>query len=154
MEAANGPEGQLRILMAAYSVLYLAFGLALLACPGGIISLINWITGSLGLHPPLDIGRHPFWAVVCVSLLLTLSLICYLAYRDIRNRQLVWIMIFAKYVSSFSLLGYLVFSSEHPPGFGLGALVDAFLGTLALVFLLRARDRAAGPGSSRQEDRD
>lgn len=143
-------EEQLRILMGIYSILYLAFGGVLLFYPRGIMRLMNWITNSLGLHPPLEIPGHPFWSMVCVSLLLTLSLVCYLAFRDIRNRQLVWIMIFAKYVSSLSLTGYLVFSRGHPPGFGIGALVDAVLGTVALVFVLRCKreDPGDSPGEN------
>lgn len=147
IKAMEGPEKQLRVLMAVYAFIYLAFGLVLLVYPQGIMRLINWVTDSVGLHPPVEIPRQPFWSMVCVSLLLTLALICYLAYRDISNRQLVWIMIFAKYVSSLSLTGYMVLSREHPPGFGVGAVVDAFLGTLALVFVLRAQGRGDAPGT-------
>lgn len=129
----------LAILMAAYSLLYLAFGLVLLAYPRGIIKLINEITEWLGAGPPLDIPTYPFWAVVTVSLLLTLSLICYLAFRDVENTTLIWVMIFAKYVSSIGQIGYFAVLSDHPPGFVVGALTDCFLGTVALVFLIRAK---------------
>lgn len=138
----KGPEKQLRILMAIYAFVYFTFGTVLLVYPRGMILLINRITDSLGIGPPLDIPRYPFWSTVCVSLLFTLALICYLAAREPGNRQLVWIMIFAKYVSSISLIGYLVLSRDHPPGFGIGAIVDGFLGTLALVFVLRATPKA------------
>ncbi len=132
-------ENQLRILMAGYAVIYLAFGLVLLIYPDGIIKMINGITNWLGTGPPLDIPKYPFWAYVTVSLLFLVALICFLAFRDIRNgRQLVWLMIFAKYVSSASQLCYYAFSADHPPGFAIGALIDGFLGTVALVFLLRA----------------
>ena len=132
-------ENQLRILMAVYAFMYLAFGLVLLINPDGILKLINRITDWFGVGPPLEIGAHPFWAYVTVSLLFLVALICYLAYRDIRHgRQLVWLMIFAKYVSSVSQLCYFAFSADHPPGFVIGALTDGFLGTVALVFLLRA----------------
>lgn len=132
-------ENQLRVLMGVYAVIYLVFGVALLVHPQGIIRILNRITDSLGLGSPLLTGPHPFWSIVSVSLLFTLALICFLAYRDISNRQLVWIMIFAKYVSAVCLVGYMALGEGHPPGFGLGAIVDATLGTVALVFALRAR---------------
>ncbi|MBU1670612.1 MAG: hypothetical protein KKF41_16160 [Actinobacteria bacterium] len=149
MEVLKGPEKQLRILMAVYTGIYSAFGLALLVYPRGIIRLINWITDSVGVHPPLAFDRYPFWSMVSASLLFTLALICFLAFRDVENTQLVWIMIFAKYVSSLCLVLYLAFSGGHPPGFGLGAIVDAFLGTLALVFVVRAeRERDASSATA------
>ncbi|MBU4174393.1 MAG: hypothetical protein KJ686_05760 [Actinobacteria bacterium] len=132
-------DNQLRVLMAIYAVMYLAFGLVLLIYPDGILKLINRITDWFGAGPPLEIGAHPFWAYVTVSLLFLVAVICFLAFRDVRNgRQLIWLMIFAKYVSSVSQLGYFAFSADHPPGFVIGALTDWSLGTVALVFLLRA----------------
>lgn len=131
-------ENELRVLMAVYAVIYLVFGLFLLIYPEGIFRLINRITGLLGLGgPELTLPPDPFWAVISVSLLFTVSLISFLAYRDVKNRMLVWIMIFAKYVSCLCQLGYLAISADHPPGFLIGAVVDGFLGSLALIFLLR-----------------
>lgn len=140
----KGPKNSLRMLMGVYAFVYLAFGLVLLITPGGVLRLINGITNLLGLSPALKIPPYPFWAMVSVSLLLTLALMCYLAFRDVEKIELVWLMIFAKYASAFCLAGYLLLGRDHPPGFGVGALVDASLGTVALVFLLRARVGAGG----------
>lgn len=144
-ETITRRENQLRILMAVYALLYLVFGILLLVYPGGILRLINEITGLLGFETPLHIPAHPFWAMICVSLLLLLAVMCYMAYLDIREKRLlVRLMIFAKYTSVACQLLYLVFSRDHPPGFALGAIVDGFLGTLALIFLLRARGNPGG----------
>jgi len=125
--------------MAVYSVIYLMFGMILLICPEAILNLINLITDWLGADPRLGTGSHPFWAYVTVSLLFLLAVLCFLAFKDVTNqKQLIWLMIFAKYVSVLSQLCYYGFSADHPPGFVIGALTDFILGTVALVFLVRA----------------
>ncbi len=132
-------DNQLRVLMVVYAVMYLAFGLVLLIYPDAVIKLINGITNWLGTGPPLDLGAHTLWTCVTFSLLMLLAVMCFLAFRDVRNgRQLIWLMIFAKYTSSLAQLCYFAFSADHPPGFVIGALTDWFLGTVAMVFLLRA----------------
>lgn len=144
----TGPERHLRRLMAVYAVLYLAFGLVLLIYPEGIFRAINRVTEWIGFGNLLDVPTYPFWSVITVSLLFLLALMCYLAYRDINNRLLVELMIFAKLVSSLCQFGYFALSADHPFGFVVGAVVDGFLGTLALVYLLRAGTKVSeGEGS-------
>ena len=149
----SGRERALRNLIALYAVIYFAFGTALLVYPKGVVKLMNHLTGWLGLEPQIEIPSHPYWATVTVSLLLLLAVMCFMAAGDIRGkRQLVWLMVFAKYASSAAQIAYLALSRDHPPGFGLGALVDGFLGTLALVFLLLSRTAPGLKAESRPEE--
>lgn len=130
---------RLRVLMAVYAVMYSLFGVVLIVYPDGVARLINSITDTLGLGPPLDYGAYPFWATVSVSLLFLVAALSYLGYREVdANRRLIWLMVFAKYVSAVCQVGYFIFSADHPPGFVVGGLVDWFLGTVATVFLVKA----------------
>jgi len=123
--------------MAVYSFIYFMFGIALLARPARILELINEITEAAG-GSPLDIPADPFWSTISVSLLMLLALMCALAYWDIdTNSNLVWLMIFAKYVSASAQLAYFAFSAQNPLGFLIGAMVDGTLGTFAVIFAVR-----------------
>jgi hypothetical protein len=100
----------------------------------GIYSLIfhNQLMSFLGLSEVLE----PFWLFIAVSLLFTLSVICFGFYFRPERIAYVEVVILAKFIDAALMLIYFLISLTL--GYLVGFLVDFSLGALIIMYFIKA----------------
>ena len=100
----------------------------------GIYSLVfhNQLMSFLGLAEVLE----PFWVFIALSLLFTLSVICFRFYSRPERIAYVEVVILAKFIDAALMFIYFLISLTL--GYLVGFLVDFSLGALTTLYLIKA----------------
>jgi len=100
----------------------------------GVYSLVfyNQLMSFLGLADLLE----PFWVFIAVSLLFTLSVICFRFYFRPERIAYVEVVILAKFIDAALMVTYFLISLTL--GYLVGFLVDFSLGALTTLYFIKA----------------
>ena len=132
------PLNRLSRLLYVYAVLFAGFGLFILFLEESVFALLNLLQGALGFGSPMDAPAQPFWKYVTISLLWMLGILCVWAARDVAGRrEMVQLVIYAKFFSGLLLIGHFLIAGRITP-YLLGGLTDSTLGVILLICFARA----------------
>jgi uncharacterized protein (DUF362 family) len=129
-------ERQFRLVLRVSAVVYLAAGLAFAIAPEWILEVINALGLKLGM-PEIETNANKFWVSLTFSMMMTITLLCYLAQRNVRKAVgYVGALLTAKLASTLSALLFFIFSFYF--GYLVIVLMDGSLFLITLYFFLRA----------------
>jgi len=125
-------------LLTAYAILFFGFGVYILVFESSMFDLLDALQRTSRIGHPMDAPTEPFWKFVSISLLWMLGILCWWSRRDVTEyRNLIQLMIYAKFFSGGLLMAYFLLRGFSSPYF-FGGLTDLSLGTVAAVYFLRA----------------
>jgi uncharacterized protein (DUF362 family) len=140
MSDLSREERQFRLVLRISAVVYLAVGLALVIAPEWILAVINFL--AVKLHavtlPDNLIETNRFWLSLAFSMMMTITVLCYLAQRNVRKAVgYVGALLTAKLASTLSALAFTLFP-PHYFAYLVIVLMDGSIFLITLYFFLRA----------------
>jgi uncharacterized protein (DUF362 family) len=132
-------ERQFRLVLRLSAVIYAAAGLAFAIAPEWILGLINSVGDQLVLFQEFNIPTTPnkFWVSLTFSMMMTITLLCYLAQRNVRKAVgYVGALLTAKLASTLSALCFFIFFPYF--GYLVIVLMDGSIFLMTLYFFFRA----------------
>lgn len=133
-------ESHLKKLMQFWTLLFLSGGLLFLFLGDHVIRFSNMISARLFPSLPLSpIPTERFWTSLTVSMMATITAICYYIQKDIlRNIHLTSFILISKFVSTMTLLGFY-FLSAHYFSYLVGSVFcDGIIFVITFIFYRRA----------------
>jgi uncharacterized protein (DUF362 family) len=132
-------EKQLKIVMVLSAITYFVAGFAFAIIPNQILEVFNLIsrtfTPGLKETPP---SEEKFWLALAFSMMMTITVLCYIAQHNIRKNQGYIIpLLISKSVSSLSSLCFFIFSAKYLAYLGI-FVVDGSIFWITLFFYIRA----------------
>jgi len=132
-------EKQLKIFMLLSGITYLAVGFAFAIVPGPMLKAINFF--SRILLPQLNeipISVEKFWLSMTFSMMMTISVLCYIAQYNVRkNKGYIIPLLISKSASALSALCFFVFSARYF-AYLVIFLTDGSIFWITLFFYIRA----------------
>jgi hypothetical protein len=126
-------EMRLTWLMRAYAALFAVAAFCYLFLPNTALRIANAVSRAVSDLPPIPLSTERFWVVLGFSMLVTLTLLAYLAQRDIRaNRGYISPILICKLSSTVAYLA--LFAIDRHLAYFLGAATDGTLLALGYVF--------------------
>ncbi|MBI2567718.1 MAG: hypothetical protein HYV63_11865 [Candidatus Schekmanbacteria bacterium] len=136
-------EKDFQKLMQIWAILFLVSGIVFFGLHNVILELLDTIGGWFGMHqhlaPSVSEGTATakashFWMVLVLSLMATLSVLCYSIYRNPkRNHVFIVPVLISKALSTLGFLAALLIG-RIAFGYLLGFLVDGTILVLTLVY--------------------
>ena len=132
-------EKALRKLLQIFMVLFAAAGLSFALAPQRIIFHLNQTASLIAPSlPTLPDSDSRFWVALTVSMMATITALCYGAQNEIRRKkELVLYLLVAKATSTLFFTLYF-FLELHSLAYLMGALTDGSIFVLLLIFYKRA----------------
>jgi len=140
MSSLTREERRLVFLLRAWVVSFVVAGLYFLFFQNQLIKQVNFISSDvLKLSLPLlPESTEKFWLVLTISLMATITVLSYIAQKDIR-KNIVYVvpLLVSKFVStSFFILFFFV--HIHSLAYIVGALTDGSIFVITFIFYLIA----------------
>jgi uncharacterized protein (DUF362 family) len=139
MQNITAEEKQLKYFMLISGLTYLFVGWFFLLRPELTLKLMHWASGVLTLNlDKIPIGKGKFWLSMTFSMMMTISVLSFLAFYNVRrNKGYVVMVLISKSMSALSALGLFFFSLRYFAYIGI-FLVDGSIFWVTLIFFLRA----------------
>jgi len=130
-------ERQFRLVLRLSAVVYAGAGLAFAIAPEWILGLINSVGDKLVIFKHIETNENKFWVSLSFSMMMTITLLCYLAQRNVRKAVgYVSTLLTAKLASTLSALCFFIFSPYL--GYLVIVAMDGSIFVITLYFFLRA----------------
>jgi len=137
MHTLSKGERQLKLVMEISAVTYLVGGLAFAFVPEKVLNAIKFFSGLLGL-PPLPEPTEKFWLSLAFSMMMTITVLCYIAAYNVRkNKHFIIPLLVAKAASALSAGCFFLFSGRYF-AYLVIFLVDGSIFWITLYFFIRA----------------
>lgn len=117
--------------MLFWAVCFLGGGLFFILCPHSTLRLVNTLGTFLSFKDSIPFNIDYFWLPLAGSMMMTISYLCYEAYRNPFNTAAVYGVLIAKAASSLFFIGSSL--RTHQTLYLLGAVID---GPIFLAILL------------------
>lgn len=139
MRTLTKEERHLVLVLRLSAITYLVAGLAFALAPGLILRLINLFSGIFTpTLAPLPLSTERFWLTLAFSMMMTITVLCYMAQYNIRkNKHYIFPLLVAKTASSLSALCFFLFSGRYF-AYLVIFLLDGSIFWITLFFFLRA----------------
>ena len=126
-------ERALRDLLRAWTVLFAAGSVSFATQPGRTLATLNLLPGE-----SVEVGEEHFWNALAVSLMVTLTVLCGVASRDVRrHRPLIAAVLVSKAASTGMFLAR--FRRRRQPAYLAGAATDGSILLITARRFLAAR---------------
>src|SRR5215467_6803367 len=128
-------EKALRQLLQIFMFLFAAAGLVFSLVPGMIVDQLNWLAFKVSPSLPLLANsENRFWVALTVSMMATITALCYGAQSDLRRKkELVAYLLVAKAVSTLFFILYFALDG-HSLAYLFGSLVDGPIFIVLFIF--------------------
>lgn len=126
--------------MRVFGVLYAASGAVFFFFPKFVFTLLNLGPSLLGVVAALPESTEYFWLPLATSMMVMLSLLCFLAAANPEVRGYAWVQFASKCTSSLGYLYYFLYVpiDGHPVfAYLVGVLTDLPIALLVLFLTLR-----------------
>ncbi len=112
MERRDALQWWCRLTLQGFAASFAIVGTLFFLFPDGTIRFLNGVGAFLGDFTPAPPSALRFWVSLSLGYMALVTALAYLAQRDLRRRDLLALLALAKGVSSFTCLGYYLFSSD------------------------------------------
>jgi hypothetical protein len=132
-------EKALKQLLQIFIFLFAVAGLAFGIVPRMIVSQLNLLAAKISPQlPTLSVTDNRFWVALTVSMMATITALCYGAQTDIRRKkELVAYVLVAKAFSTLFFMLYFLFDG-YALAYLFGSLVDGPIFLILWTFYRRA----------------